>query len=106
MKEIIDVNVAFDTSFEDIELLRVELEQFVRSPDNSRDFQPDIAIGVGGVGDCDKLTLKSHAPLQISVCSYYGSQARAHQRSGRWWRCSRRTRQPSIQRRCHGCLRC
>ncbi|EAQ87007.1 hypothetical protein CHGG_08260 [Chaetomium globosum CBS 148.51] len=58
MKEVIDVNVAFDTSFEDIELLRLELEQFVRSPDNSRDFQPDIAIGVGGVGDCDKLTLK------------------------------------------------
>ncbi|KAH6851311.1 Mechanosensitive ion channel-domain-containing protein [Chaetomium sp. MPI-CAGE-AT-0009] len=58
MKEVIDVNVSFDTSFEDIELLRVELEQFVRSPDNSRDFQPDIAIGVGGVGDCDKLTLK------------------------------------------------
>ncbi|KAK4042780.1 hypothetical protein C8A01DRAFT_13684 [Parachaetomium inaequale] len=58
MKEVIDVNVSFDTSFEDIELLRLELEQFVRSPDNSRDFQPDIAIGVGGVGDCDKLTLK------------------------------------------------
>jgi hypothetical protein len=58
MKEVIDVNVSFDTSFEDIELLRLELEQFVRSPDNSRDFQPDIGIGVGGVGDCDKLTLK------------------------------------------------
>ncbi|KAK4142808.1 Mechanosensitive ion channel-domain-containing protein [Dichotomopilus funicola] len=58
MKEVIDVNVSFDTSFEDIELLRLELEQFVRAPENNRDFQPDIAIGVGGVGDCDKLTLK------------------------------------------------
>jgi hypothetical protein len=58
MKEVIDVNVSFDTSFEDIELLRLEMEKFVRSPENSRDFQPDIAIGVGGVGDCDKLTLK------------------------------------------------
>ncbi|KAK4130290.1 hypothetical protein BT67DRAFT_452519 [Trichocladium antarcticum] len=58
MKEVIDVNVAFDTSFEDIELLRTEMENFIRSPENSRDFQPDIAIGVGGVGDCDKLTLK------------------------------------------------
>ncbi|KAK4101808.1 hypothetical protein N658DRAFT_424453 [Parathielavia hyrcaniae] len=58
MKEVIDVNVSFDTSFEDIELLRQEMENFVRSPDNSRDFQPDIGIGVGGVGDCDKLTLK------------------------------------------------
>ncbi|KAK3944471.1 Mechanosensitive ion channel-domain-containing protein [Diplogelasinospora grovesii] len=58
MKEVIDVNVSFDTSFEDIELLRVEMEKFVRSPDNSRDFQPDIAIGIGGVGDLDKLNLK------------------------------------------------
>lgn len=58
MKEVIDVNVSFDTSFEDIELLRVEMENFVRAPENNRDFQPDVAIGVGGVGDCDKLTLK------------------------------------------------
>jgi len=58
MKEVIDVNVSFDTSFEDIELLREEMEAFVRAPDNSRDFQPDIAISVGGVGDLDKLTLK------------------------------------------------
>ncbi|KAK4194071.1 Mechanosensitive ion channel-domain-containing protein [Triangularia verruculosa] len=58
MKEVIDVNVSFDTSFEDIELLRLEMEEFVRSPENSRDFQPDIGIGVGGVGDLDKLTLK------------------------------------------------
>ncbi|KAL2116293.1 hypothetical protein VTJ04DRAFT_8460 [Mycothermus thermophilus] len=58
MKETIDVNVAFDTTFEDIELLRQEMEKFVRAPENCRDFQPDIAIGVGGVGDCDKLTLK------------------------------------------------
>ncbi|KAK4662512.1 hypothetical protein QC763_604080 [Podospora pseudopauciseta] len=58
MKEVIDVNVSFDTSFEDIELLRAEMEKFVRSPENSRDFQPDIGIGVGGIGDLDKLTLK------------------------------------------------
>ncbi|KAJ4306639.1 hypothetical protein N0V88_000003 [Collariella sp. IMI 366227] len=58
MRETIDVNVSFDTTFEDIELLQAELETFVRHPDNSRDFQPDLAIGVGSVGDCDKLTLK------------------------------------------------
>ncbi|KAL2159752.1 hypothetical protein VTH06DRAFT_1885 [Thermothelomyces fergusii] len=57
MKEVIEVNVSFDTSFDDIELLRLELERFVRAPENNRDFQPDISIGVGGVGDCDKLTL-------------------------------------------------
>jgi hypothetical protein len=34
------------------------MEQFVRSPDNSRDFQQDVVIGVGGFGDLDKLNLK------------------------------------------------
>jgi hypothetical protein len=58
MKEVIDLNISYDTSFEDVELLRAEMEKFVRSPDNSRDFQPDIAIGVFGVGDLDKLQLK------------------------------------------------
>lgn len=58
MKEVIDVNVSYDTSFEDIELLRLEMEKFVRAPENSRDFQPDLTIGVGSVGDLDKLTLK------------------------------------------------
>ncbi|KAK1987865.1 mechanosensitive ion channel [Colletotrichum cereale] len=58
MKEVIDLNVSFDTSFEDLELLRLELETFVRNSENSRDFMPDIAIGVGGVGDLDKLQLK------------------------------------------------
>jgi hypothetical protein len=58
MKEVVDVNVSYDTSFEDIELLRLEMEKFVRSPENSRDFQPDLAIGVAGVGDLDKIQLK------------------------------------------------
>ncbi|CAK7227746.1 hypothetical protein SBRCBS47491_006672 [Sporothrix bragantina] len=58
MRETIDVNVSYDTSFEDIELLRVEMEKFVQHPDNSRDFQPDVAFSVAGVGDCDKLQLK------------------------------------------------
>lgn len=58
MKEVIDVNVSYDTSFEDIELLRLEMEKFVRNSDNSRDFMPDIAISVGSVNDLDKMTLK------------------------------------------------
>ncbi|KAI1452896.1 Mechanosensitive ion channel-domain-containing protein [Annulohypoxylon moriforme] len=58
MKEVIDVNVSYDTTFEDIELLRIEMEKFVRAPENARDFQPDLVIGVAGVGDLDKLQLK------------------------------------------------
>ncbi|KAH9432434.1 hypothetical protein MCOR02_007132 [Pyricularia oryzae] len=58
MKETIDVNVSYDTTFEDIELLRMEMEKFVRHPDNARDFMPDFSISVGSVGDLDKMTLK------------------------------------------------
>ncbi|ROT43566.1 hypothetical protein SODALDRAFT_355784 [Sodiomyces alkalinus F11] len=57
MKEDITVNISFDTSFEDIELLRHEMEAFVRLPENSRDFQPDVSMTVDGVGDLDKLVL-------------------------------------------------
>ncbi|KAH6656453.1 Mechanosensitive ion channel-domain-containing protein, partial [Truncatella angustata] len=57
MKEVVSVNVSFDTSFEDIELLRREMETFVRHPDNARDFEPDLVIGIGAVNDLDKLTL-------------------------------------------------
>ncbi|KAF5022001.1 hypothetical protein F66182_5958 [Fusarium sp. NRRL 66182] len=57
MHETVEVNVSFDTSFEDIELLRLEMEKFVRQPENARDFQPDLSISVGGVGDLDKLLL-------------------------------------------------
>lgn len=58
MKETVEVNISYDTSFEDVELLRLEMEKFVRHTDNSRDFQQDVVIGIGSVGDCDKLTLK------------------------------------------------
>ncbi|TDZ23332.1 Mechanosensitive ion channel protein Msy1 [Colletotrichum sidae] len=58
MKEVIDLNISYDTTFEDLELLRLEMENFVCHADNSRDFQQDIAIGVAGVGDLDKLQLK------------------------------------------------
>lgn len=58
MTESFQVDVSYDTSFEDIELLRMEMEKFVRHPDNSRDFKPDFTVGVGGVGNLDKLTLE------------------------------------------------
>ncbi|KAJ5907451.1 hypothetical protein N7495_000133 [Penicillium taxi] len=57
MHEQLTVPVAFDTSFTEIQRLRDEMEAFVRHKDNSRDFQPDIYIEVGGVGDMDKLEL-------------------------------------------------
>ncbi|UNI20181.1 hypothetical protein JDV02_006297 [Purpureocillium takamizusanense] len=57
MSETVELNVSYDTSFEDIELLRTEMEKFVRAPENTRDFQPDFNISVGGVGNLDKMLL-------------------------------------------------
>jgi hypothetical protein len=58
MKEQLDMFISFDTSLEDIELLRKEMESFVRNPENARDFQPDIILEATGIGNMDKLQLK------------------------------------------------
>ncbi|CZS99026.1 related to mechanosensitive ion channel [Rhynchosporium graminicola] len=58
MKEQLEMFISFDTTLEDIELLRAEMEAFVRSADNSRDFQPDIILEATGIGNMDKLQLK------------------------------------------------
>ncbi|GAW22040.1 hypothetical protein ANO14919_115750 [Xylariales sp. No.14919] len=78
MKEVIEVNVSYGTSFEDIELLRLEMEKFVQAPDNARDFKPDISIGIGSVGDLDKIT------LQIAIkhkSNWHNDAVRAARRS-------------------------
>ena len=59
MKEQLELPISFDTSLEDIELLRAELEAFVRHPDNSRDFQDDVILECAGVGTMDKLVLRA-----------------------------------------------
>jgi hypothetical protein len=58
MKEQLEMYISFDTSLEDIELLRSEMEAFVRHPENSRDFQSDIILEATGIGNMDKLQLK------------------------------------------------
>lgn len=58
MKEQLDMYISFDTSLEDVETLRKEMEAFVRHPDNSRDFQPDIVLEATGIGNMDKMQLK------------------------------------------------
>jgi hypothetical protein len=58
MKEQLDMFISFDTSLEDIDTLRREMEAFVREPDNSRDYQPDVVLECTGIGNMDKLQLK------------------------------------------------
>ncbi|WEW59797.1 hypothetical protein PRK78_005277 [Emydomyces testavorans] len=57
MKEQLTLTVDFGTSFEDIQLLKQEMQKFVLEKENSRDFQRDVDVEVTGVGDMDKMEL-------------------------------------------------
>ncbi|KAG6017244.1 hypothetical protein E4U43_001957 [Claviceps pusilla] len=78
MQEKLTANVSFATSFEDIELLRTEMEKFVRHPDNSRDFKPNISVGVTSVNNLDKLTLEIKAQHKSN---WHNSSVRTTRRS-------------------------
>ncbi|TKA44815.1 hypothetical protein B0A55_13556, partial [Friedmanniomyces simplex] len=58
MSEQLEIAVSFDTSFEDIQILKNELTSFVMDKDNSRDFQPNIEVGILGTSDQSKLLLQ------------------------------------------------
>lgn len=58
MTEQVHIFVSFDTSFEDIQILKNELHKFVTDKDNSRDFQPNFEVEVLGTSDMSKLELK------------------------------------------------
>ncbi|KAI9745901.1 MAG: hypothetical protein M1818_000582 [Claussenomyces sp. TS43310] len=57
MIERIDISISFDTSIDDLEALRAEMESFVRAPENNRDFQQDVILHCNAVGGMDKLQL-------------------------------------------------
>lgn len=58
MMEEHSVFVSFDTTFEDIQILRDEINKFVLDKDNSRDFHPDVNIEVLGTTDMSKLEIQ------------------------------------------------
>ncbi|KAL3470173.1 Mechanosensitive ion channel-domain-containing protein [Aspergillus californicus] len=62
MRERLTIDVSFDTSMAEVQLLKEEMEAFLRDKDNSRDFQQDVDIDIAGVGAMDKLE------LTVSVC--------------------------------------
>ena len=68
----------FDTTFEDIELLKKEMVDFVRDKENARDFQPDIEISVTSLAEMNKLELR----VEIRHKSNWANEAiRASRRS-------------------------
>ncbi|KAL1885620.1 hypothetical protein Plec18167_001115 [Paecilomyces lecythidis] len=58
MRERLTLTVDFGTSFADVQLLKKEIENFVRDKENYRDFQPDVDVELLGVGNMDKLELR------------------------------------------------
>ena len=62
MKEQMTLAISFDTTFEDIQLLKNELLNFVTDKENSRDFQPDLEVEV--LGTSDMVSYLSHAMLE------------------------------------------
>lgn len=78
MREQILLYVSFDTTFEDLDLLKKEMVNFVRDKENARDFQPDVDIEVTGVAEMNKMELK----IEIRHKSNWANEAvRAARRS-------------------------
>ncbi|KAI9673461.1 MAG: hypothetical protein M1817_002923 [Caeruleum heppii] len=58
MREQVKLYINFDTTFDDIQVLKNELQTFVRSKENGRDFMSDIEVEVIGIAEMNKLELK------------------------------------------------
>ena len=58
MREQLLMYINFDTSIEDIQLLKNEMQAFVLDRENCRDFQPDIDVEVTGISEMNKMELK------------------------------------------------
>jgi len=50
--------ISFDTSFEDVNALRLETKKFVSAPENRREWQDQILLRCLSVGNMDKLQLQ------------------------------------------------
>lgn len=78
MREQVLLYVNFDTTLEDIQLLKNEMSAFVLDKENNRDFQPDVDIEVTGIAEMNKLELK----IEIRHKSNWSNEAvRASRRS-------------------------
>jgi small-conductance mechanosensitive channel len=58
MREQLLMYISFDTTLEDIQLLKNEIQKFVLDKENSRDFQADVDVEVTGIAEMNKMELK------------------------------------------------
>ncbi|PVH91214.1 hypothetical protein DM02DRAFT_664237 [Periconia macrospinosa] len=71
MGEQMRISLAFDTSFEDIDVLKGEMTKFLREPNSHRYFCPDLAVDVIGIAETDKLELR----VQIQYKGNFSDEA-------------------------------
>ena len=57
MTEQLTIDISFNTSFDDLNILKNELITFITDKENSRDFQPTVDLDVLGTSDQSKLQL-------------------------------------------------
>ena len=69
MREQLFMYIAFDTSLEDVQLLKDEMQAFVRDKENSRDFQPDIDMEITGIAEMNKLELRVEIRHKVNPSS-------------------------------------
>ena len=69
MKEQLLIWIHFDTTLDDIQLLRNEMQAFVLDKENCRDFQPDIDVEVTGIHEMNKLELRVEIKHKVQMLS-------------------------------------
>ena len=67
MREQLLIDISFDTTLEDVELLRREMQNFVLAKENCRDFESEINVEVTGVGTMAKMELKIEIKHKVGV---------------------------------------
>jgi len=71
MGEQMRISLAFDTSFEDIDIFKGEMTKFLREPNSHRHFYPDLAVDVTGIAETDRLELR----VQIQYKDNFSDEA-------------------------------
>ena len=71
MKEQLLMWIHFDTTLEDIQLLRNEMQAFVLDPANCRDFQPEIDVEVTGIHEMNKLELRVEIKHKVRCSAHW-----------------------------------
>ena len=66
MRERLQVYISFDTTLDDVQLLKKEMQNFVRDRENSRDFEPEIDVEVTGVSKMDNMELTIEIRHKVS----------------------------------------